>query len=103
MLQIIYILCYIKRCAYKLRIDTKVIKKQLMSSKIFNDMDKLPIYRFLVPDDDSEIGVDAVALVDYPAIEMNWQAFSAAQEFESYTDYPQAATENAKIALRWAE
>lgn len=66
-------------------------------------MDKLPIYRFLVPDDDSEIGVDAVALVDYPAIEMNWQAFSSAQEFESYTDYPQAATENAKIALRWAE
>ena len=40
-------------------------------------MDKLPIYRFLVPDDDSEIGVDAVALVDYPAIEMNWQAFSS--------------------------
>ena len=48
-----------------------------MSSKIFNNMDKLPIYRFLVPDDDSEIGVDAVALVDYPAIEMNWQAFNS--------------------------
>jgi hypothetical protein len=25
------------------------------------------------------------------------------QEFVSYTDYPKAATENAKIALRWAE
>jgi hypothetical protein len=25
------------------------------------------------------------------------------QEFESYNDYPQQATENAKIALRWAE
>jgi hypothetical protein len=25
------------------------------------------------------------------------------QEFESYTDYPKQATENAKIALRWAE
>ena len=109
-------------------------------------MDKLPIYRFLVPDDDSEIGVDAVALVDYPAIEMNWQAFKSQfviepnasesedefmgrcipyeinngydqeqaaaicyskwnkKEFaESYTDYPKAASENAKTALRWAE
>lgn len=25
------------------------------------------------------------------------------QSFKSYTDYPQQATENAKIALRWAE
>jgi len=25
------------------------------------------------------------------------------EKFESYTDYPQAATENAKIALRWVE
>lgn len=109
-------------------------------------MDKLPIYRFLVPENDDEIGVSAVALVDYPAIEMNWQAFKSQfviepssgesqdefigrciaaevgngydqeqaaaicyskwdkKEFaESYNDYPQAATENAKIALRWAE
>lgn len=39
-------------------------------------MEKLPIYRFVVgEDDDSEL--EAVALVDRPAIEMNWQAFSA--------------------------
>jgi len=38
---------------------------------------ELPIYRFVVPEDDDEIGVDAVALVDYPAIEMNWQAFKS--------------------------
>jgi hypothetical protein len=38
-------------------------------------MEKLPIYRFVVgEDDDSE--VTAVALVDNPAIEVNWQAFS---------------------------
>jgi hypothetical protein len=42
-------------------------------------MEKLPIYRFLVPENDDEIGVSAVALVDYPAIEMNWQAFSSKQ------------------------
>lgn len=50
-------------------------------------MDKLPIYRFLVPENDDEIGVSAVALVDYPAIEMNWQAFSANQyQFKADTE-----------------
>lgn len=34
----------------------------------------LPIYRFVVSEDD-ETGVDAIALVDDPAIELNWQAF----------------------------
>lgn len=155
-------------------------------------MEKLPIYRFKVGEDD-EAEVTAVALVDMPAIEMNWQAFNnqfivepkegeskdefvsrcigvevgngydqdqaaamcyakwekkgfsegmphytadgklwtgpthkdadgrlmtgathtedseylyhedELQKFESYTDYPEAAKENAKIALRWAE
>lgn len=37
-------------------------------------MEKLPIYRFKVGEDD-EAEVTAVALVDMPAIEMNWQAF----------------------------
>ena len=45
-------------------------------------MDKLPIYRFEVSEgDDSE--VTAVALVDSPAIEMNWQAFN--DQKQSYT------------------
>lgn len=109
-------------------------------------MDKLPIYRFYVPEEDEEIGVSAVALVDYPAIELNWQAFKSQfvvepkanesedefigrcisvevgngydqeqaaaicytkwdkKEFaESYNDYPEAASENAKVALRYAE
>ena len=38
-------------------------------------MEKLPIYRFKVGEDD-EAEVTAVALVDMPAIEMNWQAFN---------------------------
>jgi len=37
---------------------------------------KLPIYRFVVGEDD-DAGVTAVALVDHPAIEMNWQAFNS--------------------------
>jgi hypothetical protein len=38
-------------------------------------MDKIPVYRFkCLPDDESKL--EAVALVDTPAIEMNWQAFS---------------------------
>lgn len=43
-------------------------------------MDKLPIYRFLVGDDD-DAEVTAVALVDMPAIEMNWQAFTEVKRF----------------------
>lgn len=39
----------------------------------------LPIYRFVVSDDD-ETGVDAIALVDDPAIELNWQAFNSQRE-----------------------
>lgn len=44
--------------------------------------DKLPIYRFVVGEDD-EAGVTAVALVDNPAIEMNWKAFNKAQNFKA--------------------
>lgn len=41
-------------------------------------MEKLPIYRFVVSEDDDS-GLEAVALVDNPAIEMNWQAFNSAE------------------------
>lgn len=36
----------------------------------------LPVYKLIISDKDDESGVDAVALVDYPAIEMNWKAFN---------------------------
>jgi len=49
-------------------------------------MDKLPIYRFKVGEDDASI-LEAVALVDCPAIEMNWQAFNGNQyKFSADTD-----------------
>lgn len=64
-------------------------------------MEKLPLFRFVVGEDD-EAEVTAVALVDYPAIEMNWQAFNS-HFAESYTDYPKAASENAQTALNYAE
>jgi hypothetical protein len=64
-------------------------------------MENFPVYK-LVIDDSDELGVEYIALVDQPAIETNWHAFKEHQ-FESYTDYPKQASENAKIALRYAE
>jgi hypothetical protein len=55
-----------------------------------------------IDDFDIESGVDAVALVESPAIEEDFYFFSK-QQFQSYTDYPKQATENAKIALRWVD
>ena len=41
-------------------------------------MDKLPLYKIKVNEDlNSNEGIDFVSLVDYPAIESNWKAFSA--------------------------
>ena len=64
---------------------------------------KLPLYNMLISDtEDGEEEVDWVALVKSPAIQRNFLAFD--DEFaETYNDYPQAATNNAKSALRWAE
>jgi len=59
-------------------------------------MEKLPIYRFVVEEND-EAEVTAVALVDDPAIELNWIAFKT--QFETYNDYPKAASENAKRSI----
>ena len=54
---------------------------------------------------DEESGVNAIALVEQPAIESDWIFFSKNQPqvFESYTDYPKAASANAQRALNWAE
>jgi hypothetical protein len=63
----------------------------------------LPVYKLTINENvDSTVEVDAVALVDVPAIGVGFYAFNE-QEFESYTDYPKQASENAKVALRWAE
>lgn len=105
----------------------------------------IPTYQLIIDEDmQSELQVDAVALVDAPAVEKNWMAFreqfvepssgerkddflprcisyvinegkdseqavaicnSIWEEHfsEGYTDYPKEASENAKVALRWAE
>lgn len=60
---------------------------------------ELPLYELVINENDEESGVDFIALVDKPAIKRNWIAFAD----ESYDDYPEAAKENAKIALRYAE
>ena len=49
-------------------------------------MDKLPVYRFYVPEDEEEVGVSCIALVDYPAIEMGWQAFANEKVSIDYDD-----------------
>lgn len=43
-------------------------------------------------------GIDAVALVEQPAIEEDFMYFSK-EEFETYNDYPKAAIENAKANI----
>jgi len=70
----------------------------------FTQMEKtLPVYKLTINENiDSTVEVDAVALVDMPAIGVGFYAFNE-QEFESYIDYPKQASENAKAALRWAE
>ena len=46
--------------------------------------------------------VAEIAMVEMPAIEQDFIYFEK-QEFESYNDYPQAATTNACRAVKWAE
>ena len=54
----------------------------------------------LTIDEDNEFeGIDAVALVAEPAIELDFQYFSA-QKFETYNDYPEAAIEAAKQGIK---
>lgn len=107
----------------------------------------IPVYSLMIqPTEESEVEVDFVALVDRPAIERNFLAFNASENFvepgesesesefigrcipaiidegyeqeqaaaicynkwegkfaESYSDYPEAVSNNAKAALKWAE
>ena len=61
---------------------------------------ELPLYELFI-DEEDESGVDFIALVDDPAIKKGWQTFMNFED--SYSDYPEQAKENAKIALRYAE
>jgi hypothetical protein len=46
---------------------------------------ELPLYRLVINDDD-HTGVTAVALVDEPAIQINWQAFNSKKQLFQVTD-----------------
>ena len=51
-------------------------------------------------DDESLVsGIDAVALVESPAIEQDFIAFNK-QYFETYNDYPEAAVNAAKMGIK---
>jgi hypothetical protein len=54
---------------------------------------------------DEESGVDAIALVESPAIESDWIFFSKnhPHAFESYNDYPAAVSNNAKKGIELNE
>lgn len=63
-------------------------------------MENLPIYELQIEQNEgSDVEVDFVALVDRPAIQRGFLAFAE----DSWNDYPEAAVQNAKTALRWAE
>lgn len=62
----------------------------------------MKIIKLEIDEFDLDSGVDKISLVMSPAIEENFHYFNE-QSFESYTDYPKQASENAQIALRWAD
>lgn len=43
-------------------------------------MDKLPIYKMVIDENDDYSGVNFVSLVDEPAIMMNWQVFNSVKQ-----------------------
>ena len=55
-----------------------------------------------VLDDDDISGVYAVALVEEPAIQVDFYSFDD-EEFETYNDYPEGARNNACRAVEWAD
>ena len=62
----------------------------------------MKIVKLDINEDELLAGADAIALVMEPAIEEDFYAFSK-MNFESYDDYPQAASDNAARAVRYAE
>jgi hypothetical protein len=60
----------------------------------------MKIVRLEIEDDSILSGLDAMALVESPAIEDGFFAFSAEKFAETYTDYPQAAVDAAKQGIK---
>jgi hypothetical protein len=59
----------------------------------------MKIVKLLLDEDSLLGGIDAVALVEQPAIEEDFFMF-AKEEFETYNDYPKAAVEAAKQGIK---
>lgn len=57
----------------------------------------------LIIDEEDESGVSQIALVDSPAIESEWLAFKKHQFEETFNDYPESASNNAKKAIKYKE
>jgi len=57
----------------------------------------------LIIDEEDESGVDYISLVDSPAIMSNWQAFQKHEFEETFNDYPDSASNNAKKAIEYKE
>ena len=66
-------------------------------------MNKSPkIVKLDINEEDTFSGVDAIALVESPAIEAGWMFFSK-EEFESYSDYPESVSNNAQRGIELNE
>jgi hypothetical protein len=46
-------------------------------------MDKLPVYKIVISEEEDESGVNAIAFVDEPAIMVNWMAFNSNLKFKA--------------------
>ncbi len=71
-------------------------------------MKKYPIYRVNYSMEDEVSGINLVSIVDDPAIQLNSITLSEEEIYQfgtkdSYTDYPEAARNAAKRALKWKE
>ena len=60
----------------------------------------MKIVKLDINEDELLAGADAIALVMEPAIEEDFYAFSK-MNFQSYDDYPIAASDNAARAVRY--
>lgn len=70
---------------------------------------KLPVYKIVINMDDDETGMTAISMVDFPAIETNWQAFAdkkSPMKFEVVDEKEHKVTGPAIIAgmpiYRWS-
>ena len=60
----------------------------------------MKIVKLLLDEDSLLGGIDAVALVEHPAIEEDFMMFAKQTFEETYNDYPQKAVENAKAGIK---